>query len=91
VRAKYPEAEVILTGMEIPPSMGGQYAGQFRTIFRELATENDLHLIPFLLEGVGGIRQLNLPDGVHPTAEGHKIMTETVWEVLKEVVREGDG
>jgi acyl-CoA thioesterase-1 len=91
VKAKYPEAEIVLAGMEIPPSMGGQYAGQFRVIFRELAQQNDLHFIPFLLEGVGGVRKLNLPDGVHPTAEGHKIMTETVWAVLKNVLQPVNG
>lgn len=87
VSQTYPEAEIVLTGMEIPPSMGGAYASQFRVIFRELATENDVAFIPFLLEGVGGIARLNLPDGVHPTAEGHKIMTETVWAVLKDVLK----
>lgn len=89
VQEKYPDAEIVLAGMEIPPSMGGKYAGQFRVVFRELAKENDIHFIPFLLEDVAGIRTLNLPDGVHPTAEGHKIMTETVWEVLKDVILTG--
>jgi acyl-CoA thioesterase I len=86
VAEKYPEAEIVLAGMEIPPSMGGQYAGQFRVVFQQLAEENDIHLIPFLLHDVAGIQRLNLPDGVHPTAEGHKIMTETVWAVLKDVL-----
>jgi acyl-CoA thioesterase I len=86
VRARYPEAEIVLAGMEVPPSMGGQFANEFRVIFRELVQENNIHFVPFLLEGVAGERQLNLPDGVHPTAEGHKIMTETVWNVLKDVL-----
>ncbi|WP_192820698.1 arylesterase [Rufibacter sp. LB8] len=86
VRAKYPEARQVMLGMEVPPSMGGAYAGQFRVIFRELATENNMALVPFLLDKVGGVRSLNLPDGVHPNAAGHKILTENVWTVLKGVL-----
>ncbi|WP_374729168.1 arylesterase [Rufibacter psychrotolerans] len=86
VRAKYPEAKQVMLGMEVPPSMGGKYAGEFRVIFRQLATENNMALVPFLLEGVGGVRSLNQPDGVHPTAAGQKILANNVWEVLKEVL-----
>jgi len=86
VKAKYPEAKMVLLGMEIPPNMGGRYAEEFRVIFRQLATQNNMAFVPFLLEGVGGIRDLNLPDGVHPTAQGHKILARNVWEVLEGVL-----
>ena len=72
--------------MEIPPNMGGQYAAEFRQIFRQLATQNDMAFVPFLLEGVGGMRALNLPDGIHPTAAGHQILARNVWEVLEGVL-----
>jgi acyl-CoA thioesterase-1 len=86
VKAKYPEAKLVLLGMEIPPNMGGQYAAEFRQIFRQLATQNDMVFVPFLLEGVGGERTLNLPDGIHPTAAGHQILARNVWEVLEGVL-----
>ena len=79
-----PGVEIILAGMQIPPNMGEEYTREFREMFPELARENDLALIPFLLEGVAGDPSLNQQDGIHPTAEGQKIMAETVWEVLEE-------
>jgi acyl-CoA thioesterase-1 len=86
VKARYPEAKLVLLGMEIPPNMGGQYAAEFRLIFRQLATKNNMAFVPFLLEGVGGVRALNQPDGIHPTAAGHKILARNVWEVLAGVL-----
>jgi acyl-CoA thioesterase-1 len=86
VKAKYPEAKLVLLGMEIPPNMGGKYAQDFRVIFRQIATKNNMAFVPFLLEGVGGVRELNLGDGIHPTAQGHKILAKNVWEILKDVL-----
>lgn len=86
VKAKYPDVKIVLAGMEIPPSMGGAYAAQFRVIFRQLAEKNDVAFIPFLLEGVAGERKLNLPDGVHPTVEGQRILAENTWAILKDVL-----
>jgi len=81
---KYPQVKIILAGMQVPPNLGTDYTKQFRSIYPELARQNNLPLIPFILEGVGGVEELNLPDGIHPTAEGHKIIAETVWnELLK--------
>lgn len=88
VKAKYPEAKLVLLGMEIPPNMGGKYAADFRVIFRQIATKNNMAFVPFLLEGVGGVRELNLGDGIHPTAKGHKILAKNVWEVLEGVLQE---
>jgi acyl-CoA thioesterase I len=86
VKAKYPHAKLVLAGMQVPPNMGQEYADNFHKLFPELATKNNMTLIPFLLEGVGGVRELNQQDGIHPTAEGEKIVTENVWKVLQGVL-----
>lgn len=85
-RARYPEAEIVLAGMQIPPNLGRDYATRFRALYPELAEAADVHLIPFLLEGVGGMPTLNQRDGIHPTAEGQRIIAENVWETLKPVL-----
>jgi acyl-CoA thioesterase-1 len=82
VKARYPSARLVLAGMQIPPSMGADYATAFRGIFPKLAVDNHAALIPFLLQNVGGIPQLNQADGIHPTARGHQIVAENVWQVL---------
>lgn len=82
-RAKYPEIKIIVAGMEAPPNMGQQYIQKFRQVFPQIARDNNLPLIPFLLEGVGGENHLNLPDGIHPNEEGHKLVAENVWTVLE--------
>ena len=86
VRQHQPEAKIILSGMEIPDIVPGRYAAEFRKLFRELALKNNVAFIPFLLEGVVGMRHLNLPDGVHPNAEGHKLLAKHTWEVLKSML-----
>jgi acyl-CoA thioesterase I len=78
---------IVLVGMRAPPNLGGGYSRRFREIYRELAKENDLPLVPFLLDGVAGRPSLNQPDMIHPTAEGQQRMAETVWEVLGPVLR----
>jgi acyl-CoA thioesterase-1 len=86
VKAKYPEAKQVLLGMQIPPNMGGRYISEFRAIFQALAIRNNMAFVPFLLQGVGGIQKLNQADGIHPTAEGHKILAENVWKVLNNLL-----
>lgn len=86
VKAKYPEAKLVLAGMQIPPNMGQTYTTEFREIYPELAENNGMILIPFLLEGVGGEQKLNQQDGIHPTAEGHHMVAENVWRVLEGVL-----
>ena len=86
VKAAYPAAKLVLAGMQIPPNMGPQYATEFRNLYPELANKNGMTLIPFLLEGVGGERHLNQEDGIHPTAEGHKLLAETVWAALAPIL-----
>ncbi|MEO9965202.1 MAG: arylesterase [Reichenbachiella sp.] len=82
VKAKFPDCRIVLAGMMIPPNMGQEYTESFQQIYPELSEEYDIPLIPFLLEGVAGNPELNLADGIHPTAEGHKILAENVWKVL---------
>ena len=66
--------------------MGKDYTTEFRELFAEIASQYDVAFIPFILKDVGGIKALNQNDGIHPTAEGHKIVANTVWEVLRPMV-----
>jgi acyl-CoA thioesterase-1 len=83
VKAKYPSATIILAGIQVPPNMGSKYSTEFKSVFPQLAEKNKVELIPFVLEGVGGVPELNQGDGIHPTEAGHKIVAETVWKVLQ--------
>ncbi len=87
IKAKYKDVKIVVAGMEAPPNLGDEYTQGFRGIFRDLAKRNDAALIPFLLEGVAGNSELNLPDRIHPTEEGHQIVAENVWRVLAPVLR----
>jgi acyl-CoA thioesterase-1 len=86
VKEKYPQAKLVLAGMQMPPNMGKRYAADFKAMFETLAEKNEMVFVPFLLDGVGGIAQLNQSDGVHPTAEGQKIIAENVWVKLKDIL-----
>lgn len=83
IRARYPAAVIVLAGMQMPTSMGADYATAFRRIFAELAAANRVPLVPFLLEGVGGVPELNQADQIHPTAKGQALVAENVWRVIK--------
>lgn len=82
VRRRSPGAQIVLAGMQIPPNLGPDYATQFKKLYAELAQKNQIKLIPFLLEGVGGVRKLNQRDGIHPTPAGHRLVARNVWAVL---------
>lgn len=82
VKVKNPNAKIVITGMMVPPNMGTDYTTQFKAIFPELAKKNKATLLPFLLEGVAGDEKLNLPDGIHPNIEGHKIVAKTVTRTI---------
>lgn len=82
VKVKNPNAKIVITGMMVPPNMGTDYTTQFKAIFPELAKKNKATLLPFLLEGVAGDEKLNLPDGIHPNIEGHKIVAKTVTKTI---------
>ncbi len=88
VHAKNPKTKIVLAGMQIPPNLGKDYTTAFKNIYPELTKTNEILLIPFLLEGVAGIPELNLEDGIHPTVEGQKIVANTVWKVLQPLVLE---
>jgi acyl-CoA thioesterase-1 len=85
-RKKYPDIKIVITGMRMPANLGPTYADAFARVFPEIAAKNKAALVPFLLEGVGGDTNLNQADGIHPTAEGHKIVAENVWKVLKPIL-----
>jgi acyl-CoA thioesterase-1 len=86
VKEKYPRAQMVIAGMQMPVNMGTNYTTAFKKIFPDLAEKNHAALVPFLLEGVGGSPKLNQPDHIHPTAEGHQIVAENVWKVLEPVL-----
>lgn len=88
VNGRYPNATIVLAGMKPPIYTGNPYIDRFGEIYEELADENNLILIPFLLQGVALVASLNLPDRVHPNAAGHRIIAETVWEKLKPILEE---
>lgn len=79
-------ARVLLLGMQIPPNYGPEYAGGFAAMYPRLAGELGVPLVPFLLEGVGGDPALNLPDGIHPNAEGQERVADNVVPYLVQVL-----
>jgi acyl-CoA thioesterase I len=81
-KARYPQAKIVIAGMKMPPNLGANYAGKFDDVFASVAQKNHAALIPFLLAGVGGRRDLNQADQIHPTVAGQKIVAEDVWRVL---------
>jgi acyl-CoA thioesterase-1 len=89
VRAKHPDARLVLAGMEAPPNLGARYTSEFREVFPELARANHATLIPFLLEGVAGVDSLNQADGIHPNRTGARVVADNVWEVLLPVLKRG--
>jgi acyl-CoA thioesterase I len=84
VKSNYPNTKIILAGMQIPPNMGQEYTDEFKNIYPSVAQEKNVTLIPFLLEGVAGNPDLNLPDGIHPTEAGHKIVFGTIWPFIEQ-------
>lgn len=87
-REKNPDVQIIVAGMQMPQNMGEDYTREFREVFPTVAKEKRTKLIPFLLEGVGGKADLNLPDRIHPNQQGHIIIADTVWKVLEPLLTE---
>lgn len=85
-RTRYPGTSVLIAGMEAPPNLGPTYTSAFRSVFPRVAESTDAALIPFLLEGVAGVPELNQDDGIHPTARGHRLMAATLWPHLEPLV-----
>lgn len=86
VKERHPNAVIVVAGMQMPTNMGPEHTQEFAAVFPSVAKATGAVLIPFLLEGVGGIARLNLPDGIHPTPQGHQIVAETVWQVLQSLL-----
>jgi acyl-CoA thioesterase-1 len=80
--AKKNKIPVMLAAMKIPPNYGESYTSAFTGAFDQLAKEHAVPYIPFLLEGVGGNPEMNLPDRIHPNPSGHRVMCETVYQNL---------
>jgi acyl-CoA thioesterase I len=87
-RQQSPPPRLVLAGMRALPNYGREYTDRFRALYPDLAKANGAVLVPFLLEGVAGVPGLNQADGVHPTAEGQRIVAETVWRALGPLLRE---
>jgi acyl-CoA thioesterase-1 len=87
-KAKNPQVKIVLAGMQVPPNLGAEYTAGFQRVFNELARENNATLIPFLLEGVGGHRELNQQDLIHPSPAGHRIIADLVWRTLEPILRQ---
>ena len=88
VKATAPRARLVVVGVAALPNYGAEYGAAFRAVFPRVAEAAGADLVPFLLEGVAGVRRLNQADQVHPTAEGQRILAETVGRVVLPVVRE---
>lgn len=76
-------ARVLVAGMEVPPNYGARYAAELRRLYADVARQRKAAFMPFLLDGVAGNPRLNQPDGIHPTAEGYRIVVEHLWPHLK--------
>lgn len=84
---RYPNARVVLAGMQIPPNLGPQYTQAFRDIYPAIAREYDrVSLVPFVLEGVGGVDSLMQDDKIHPTAAGQRRVATNVWDTLRPIL-----
>jgi acyl-CoA thioesterase-1 len=88
VKAKYPQVKIALMGMQIPAFIHSSVAAEFMEIFSTLANANKITLVPFFLDGVAGKPHLNLPDRLHPNAEGYKVIAENVWPVIEKLLVE---
>jgi len=86
VRARQPDARIVLVQMEAPPNFGPSYTASFRGAFADVARETGATLTPFLLEGVAGVRSLNQGDGIHPNEEGARRAAAAIWPALAPVL-----
>jgi acyl-CoA thioesterase I len=86
VKTRYPKARLLLLGMQVPPNLGQTYTASFKALFPALAERNKMELVPFLLDGVGGVPMLNQGDGIHPNVAGERIVAANVWGVLKKML-----
>jgi acyl-CoA thioesterase-1 len=90
VKAARPRARILLAQMEAPPNLGAKYTAAFSAMYQDVAKEEGIALMPFLLQGVAGVTRLNQGDGIHPNEEGEQIVASNVWSALEPVLRELD-
>ena len=86
-RAKYPNLKILVAGMKMPANMGAEYTAEFENTFSEIAKKNKTALVPFVLENVGGKIDLNQADRIHPTPQGHEIVAQNIWPILKPLLK----
>lgn len=86
VKTRHPAVQLVLIGMQLPAWIPGDRAEEFRQMFPALAKANDMAFLPFMLQGVAGVKHLNMYDGVHPLAAGYQIIATHVWQVLKKIL-----
>jgi acyl-CoA thioesterase I len=91
VRTSNPETRILLAQMEAPPNLGQKYTRAFHDVFLTVAAEEGVTLVPFFLDGVAGVPELNQPDGIHPTEEGARRAARNMWKTLAPVLREVPG
>ena len=76
-------AKVLILGMQLPPNYGVRYTTAFAAVFPKVATETGAELVPFVLEGIGGVPSMMQRDGIHPAAEAQPRLLDNVWPMLK--------
>jgi acyl-CoA thioesterase-1 len=85
-RKRYPSIYILLGGMQAFPNLGPDFASKFQAIYPRIAEQHSVELIPFILEGVGAVKELNQADGIHPTAEGQKLIAKLIWPYLEKAI-----
>ncbi len=86
-RAANPATVILLAQMEAPTNLGARYTRRFHDLFVRVAREDRVTLVPFLLDGVAGVKRLNQGDGIHPTPEGARMVARNVWPTLERALR----
>lgn len=83
VKLRFPNAKILVLGLYAFPNLGKSYRKEFDRIYKDIAAEEKVALVPFFIERVAGIKSLNQKDGIHPTEEGHRLIANTVYPHLK--------
>ncbi|EKP15271.1 MULTISPECIES: arylesterase [Leptospira] len=87
VKKKNPKVKILLVGMKTFPNLGKEYRKKFEAVFPKIAKEENLPLVPFFLSGVAGVKKLNQKDGIHPTAEGHRILAKNLFPFIQKILK----
>ncbi|AXX15579.1 arylesterase [Leptospira borgpetersenii] len=87
VKKKNPKVKILLVGMKTFPNLGKEYRKKFEAVFPKIAKEEHLPLVPFFLSGVAGVKKLNQKDGIHPTAEGHRILAKNLFPFIQKILK----